>query len=424
MRALYASGRAWSSAVRLSGFILLAGAFPAAGPGQNVPPEWDKPYQYPRYVWHEIGVKQGDGAYQAENRYVVGTRQMQEGRNVIAEIEGFADWHGSDALTRDYNTYIYTDWVGGPYHSKRELCAGIHGYVATTWEEKVCGLGETADDSTAPKSKWTFWRVVALIVVALVFLSALSKSKSSSPQPAASTAAGGPPLVARAPPPRRDPTIGSDAEPATSGAGGSPPSRKPKPTGRAPMPFSQDFWREYPNYDIYSPAEVWHLIGDGLEEEYCLKPLRIGADEPAEACTARVSLALNRAGFPMPPPGFVTKKDKKGEPLIHLSLNATPKHGKERYIISAQEMRAYLKIVWGKPTVTVSDSQALLRVQSVLKPKQIAIAITIAEEAAECGHQVGGGHSAVLRAGYQDPYIIDRVDCYKNAAIWILPVKP
>ena len=84
----------------------------AINPASDAARDWDEPYA-PKYVWHLTGYRNGDGPHENKNEYHVGTREMKLGLNVRSDMSGFGDWRG-DALSRDYNRYYYTDWVGGP----------------------------------------------------------------------------------------------------------------------------------------------------------------------------------------------------------------------------------------------------------------------------------------------------------------------
>ncbi len=159
-------------------------------------------------------------------------------------------------------------------------------------------------------------------------------------------------------------------------------------------PSSTTFWASYLRYGEsgtthgYTTDQVWRVIGGGIGLQY---------GPASNSCAARVSRGLNYGGAPIRLFGSA-------------SMNL-PEHVYEgkagdgmRYIVSAEQMTFYLRLVWDKPNATLSNDAELVQFVFGLKPGQCAIFAT-------------KGHTGVLRSGYSDPY----VKGYLPVAAWILP---
>jgi len=90
------------------------------------------------------------------------------------------------------------------------------------------------------------------------------------------------------------------------------------------IPAADVFWATYPNYDSYSQAATWELIGGTIGMTYAT----------SNSCAARISRALNFSGDLIP-----------SKPEFQTNINSDGK----RYIISAKKLRGYLNSAWGAP---------------------------------------------------------------------------
>lgn len=144
------------------------------------------------------------------------------------------------------------------------------------------------------------------------------------------------------------------------------------------VPSSGGFWPNYPNYDDFRTREsVWDRIGGSLGRRY----------RSEHSCAARMSSGLNRGGEPIPRGTRGASRNDDGN----------------RYIISAHELRNYLRNRWGPPQRNVRSEADRRSLQASLRPGQCAIVVS-------------DRHAAVVRDGYQDPH----VDALGGDA-WILP---
>jgi RHS repeat-associated protein len=149
------------------------------------------------------------------------------------------------------------------------------------------------------------------------------------------------------------------------------------------LPGSGDLWKNYPNYNAYTGADAWRLIGGNLNKAY-------GEKSPGgtqNSCAARLSYALNRSGAPIP----------KGAP------GANRNDDGQRYIISARELNSHLKNAFGPASETLSSPSALQDLRSRLADGQVAILSS-------------QGHAAVVSRNYADPYASSYL-----GDVWILP---
>lgn len=159
-------------------------------------------------------------------------------------------------------------------------------------------------------------------------------------------------------------------------------------------PSSTTFWASYLCYcdsgetNCYTTDKVWRVIGGAIGGSY---------GPGTNSCAARVSRGLNYGGAPI-------------RRFAAASVNL-PEHVYEgragdglRYIVSAEQMTAYLKLVWGNPNDTLSNDAQLGKFVFGLKSGQCAIFAT-------------AGHTGVLRPGYSDPYVRG----YLPVKAWVLP---
>lgn len=156
-------------------------------------------------------------------------------------------------------------------------------------------------------------------------------------------------------------------------------------------PSSTSFWASYLRYggeDGYGTDTVWRVIGGGIGLQY---------GPGSNSCAARVSHGLNYGGAPI-----------RNFTAASMNLREHSYEGKAgdgmRYIVSAEQMAVYLRLVWDAPNSTPSTAAALIKFVDGLKPGQCAIFAT-------------KGHTGVLRSGYSDPY----VGGFLPVAAWVLP---
>jgi len=163
-------------------------------------------------------------------------------------------------------------------------------------------------------------------------------------------------------------------------------------------PNSAPFWNAYLNY-THIPAnqnsKVWDTIGGSIGESY--------GPVAENSCAARVSYGLDYGNSPIVqfPAASVNLPDhvymgKKGDGM--------------RYIVSAMQMAAYLKMVWGNPDRSLRTAKDVGDLIRGLKNGQCAIFATSLPPG-------GHGHSGVLKAGYTDPF----VETELPVDAWILP---
>ena len=151
------------------------------------------------------------------------------------------------------------------------------------------------------------------------------------------------------------------------------------------LPNSKDFWKQYPNYDDYSGADVWDKVGGTLNDSY-------GKDSPEgvqNSCATRVSHALNESGAPIP----------RGAPGANRNWGGN----NMRYIISAAQLNTYLKNSYGEPSQTLSSYQQVQALQSGLTNGQVAIVSS-------------DGHASVVTGSYSDKYVY-------HGDVWVLPTN-
>ena len=145
-------------------------------------------------------------------------------------------------------------------------------------------------------------------------------------------------------------------------------------------PPTKTFWPAYPNYG-QGAGDVWKAIGGWLNDTY---------GPASNSCAARVSKGLNEGGEPIKSvPGVDVDKNTDGN----------------RYIISARQLRKYLKGQWGAPDATVNTAAELEAFKKKLGAGQSAVA---------CSE----GHAGVIKDGYNDPY-----HPYGETDLWILPAN-
>lgn len=151
------------------------------------------------------------------------------------------------------------------------------------------------------------------------------------------------------------------------------------------MPDSANFWNNYPNYNDYTGADVWNLIGGSLNDSY-------GENSPGgtqNSCATRVSYALNYSGGSIP----------SGAP----GANRNWGDANNRYIISARQMNSYLRMTYGAPSQTLTSASQLATLRSGLSSGQVAIVSS-------------QGHAAVVTSTYADPYVSSYL-----GDVWMLP---
>lgn len=148
-------------------------------------------------------------------------------------------------------------------------------------------------------------------------------------------------------------------------------------------PYAQDFWDNYLDYDNYGATDAWNKIGGNLNKTY---------GPYSNSCAARVSYGLNYGGEPIPANVPGGNRNYGGD--------------NKRYIVSARQLRSYLKNRWGDPDKALSTRADLRALIDSLSPDQVAVVVS-------------QGHAAVVSKSYKDGY----VDGYLGDA-WILPLKP
>lgn len=172
----------------------------------------------------------------------------------------------------------------------------------------------------------------------------------------------------------------------------------------ADLPSSDAIWTAYSNvnYVMIPPdknGQVWALIGGNIGATF--------GPQNANTCATRLSYGLNYGGAPIPNSaqgGFGASKNFTTE-----QYNGVPGDGKN-YIVSAANMQKYLKSTWGNPNQTLQTEDDLKSLTANLSPGQSAVFAT--------GGPAGQGHAGMIKAGYQDPYIVSELP----VDVWILPV--
>lgn len=166
-------------------------------------------------------------------------------------------------------------------------------------------------------------------------------------------------------------------------------------TVRASRPSSTNFWGAYLNYDKVSQPAVWNTIGGSIGEMH--------GPPNNNSCAARVSYGLNYGGALV-----------QQFPAASVNLPDHTYMGKagdgRRYVVSAMQMAAYLRHVWGAPDRQVTTAQQLQQTIDNLANGQCAIFAT--------PNPPGGrGHAGVLKKGYTDPHVAGELP----VDVWILP---
>lgn len=169
------------------------------------------------------------------------------------------------------------------------------------------------------------------------------------------------------------------------------------------MPGSRDIWNAYlaVNYDTIPAAQngkVWKFIAGNIGTAY--------GPTNENSCAARISYALNYGGAPIP--------DRAQTPFGASKNFATAQYlGKygdgKNYIVSAANMQNYLTDAWGQPSQRVNTVADLQTLNQGLNAGQCAVFAT--------GGPNGRGHSGLLRAGYQDPFVATELP----VDVWKLP---
>ena len=150
-------------------------------------------------------------------------------------------------------------------------------------------------------------------------------------------------------------------------------TRSPKASPRK-LPDAAGFLHYYPDYDTYTGSDVWRLIGGSLDATY-------GPDSPSgtqNSCAARASYALNRCGCPIPRGTSGANRNWSGD--------------NRRYIISARQMNAYLRLAYGPPARMLQDAVQLALLRHELGDGGAAIVSST-------------GHVAVVTQTYADRYV-------------------
>jgi hypothetical protein len=164
----------------------------------------------------------------------------------------------------------------------------------------------------------------------------------------------------------------------------------------ATRPPSVKFWKTYLNYDaVPASSTVWDTIGGSIGETY--------GPPDENSCAARVSYGLDYGG------AHIEKFSAASVNLKDHSYKGKAGDGL-RYIVSAMQMAAYLRRVWGAPDHTVKTVKALEQVIASFSDGQCAVFATP-------NPVQGHGHAGVLRAGYSDPYVKTELP----VDVWILP---
>jgi RHS repeat-associated protein len=158
---------------------------------------------------------------------------------------------------------------------------------------------------------------------------------------------------------------------------------------RSQRPDSSVFFENYPDYENYTPEAVWNLVGGGLGNWGVRNP-----GYPENTCAVRTSYALNKAGSSIP----------SWAPMANQSSGGAPGY----YIISAAQMNSYLKQAYGRPDAVLKNYNDLVVFWNGLKPGQVAIVAS-------------SHHVAVLKHGYNDPYVAGYLGNDTNA--WKFPLN-
>ena len=141
------------------------------------------------------------------------------------------------------------------------------------------------------------------------------------------------------------------------------------------LPNSSSFMSNYPDYNNYSGADVWSLIGGSLNDKYGQN----SPDGTQNSCAARVSYALNESGAKIPNnPQHQTNRNWGGS--------------NNRYIISASHMNSYLRSAYGAPSQTLTSAGQLNALRGSLASGQAAIVSS-------------NGHAAVVTRTYADHHV-------------------
>ncbi len=153
-------------------------------------------------------------------------------------------------------------------------------------------------------------------------------------------------------------------------------------------PTGSELMAGYPAYNTHSGAQAWEEIGGSLNDGYGVS----SPGGPQNSCAARMSHALNSSGFEIP----------RGAPGANRNFNGSH----SRYIISARQMNAHLRDVFGPPDMTlasITDHQAL---KDSLAPGEAAIVSS-------------QGHVGVVTPTYSDPHTRNYL-----GDVWKLPSTP
>lgn len=133
----------------------------------------------------------------------------------------------------------------------------------------------------------------------------------------------------------------------------------------------------YPDYNNYSGADVWNMIGGSLNDKYGQNSL----EGTQNSCAARVSHALNESGAKISnSPQHQTNRNWGGR--------------NNRYIISASHMNSYLRSTYGAPSQT----------------------LTSASQLSDLRFSLANGQAAVVTSTYADRYVSSYL-----GDVWLLP---
>ena len=137
---------------------------------------------------------------------------------------------------------------------------------------------------------------------------------------------------------------------------------------------SSEFMESYADYDNYNGPAAWAIIGGSLQEAYGY----------GNSCAARLSCALNGSGHSIPYVPDASNRNIGGD------------HDGVRFIISARQLRRYVRQVWGAPDSSFTNSANPF---SQLRPGQVAIILSDSHAAAL--QEFGGS----ANSRYTDPHV-------------------
>ncbi|MFW0783561.1 T6SS effector amidase Tae4 family protein [Gordonia sp. CPCC 206044] len=107
-----------------------------------------------------------------------------------------------------------------------------------------------------------------------------------------------------------------------------------------------------------------------------------GSDYGGETCSARVSWALNRAGFSV-------GRGQRNDPSV--TFKGVAGDG-QNYVVWVPTLQSWLTAVWGAPDEKLAEPAAAVALELTLKPGEVVVF-------------AGPHHSGLIMKGYSDGYV-------------------